>query len=57
MRQKIAEVESEMHKIEIWGRDSYVQKPELNDLRRDIKEFAADIKKDVRELSAKMDKH
>jgi len=55
MRQKIADVEQEMHKIEIWGRDNYVQKGELTALRQDIKDWAADIKKDLRDLDAKID--
>lgn len=55
MRQKIADVESEMHRIEIWGRDNYVQKGELSALRQDLKDWAADIKKDIRDLDAKID--
>lgn len=55
MRQYITDVEKKLHEVEIWGRDNYVQKGELADLRADIRAFAADIKKDFRELNAKID--
>lgn len=61
LRRFIESVEKEMHKIEIWGRDNYVQKPELDSVRNDIKllganikemfmEMKSDFKEDIREL-------
>lgn len=59
MRQKIADVEKEMHQIEIWGRDNYVLKSEFiqatDQIREDIKEMAADIKFDLRRLADKIE--
>lgn len=53
IRQKVADVEKEMHAIEIWGRDNYVLK---NDFKADINRLetmflrcADDIKRDVRQ--------
>jgi hypothetical protein len=57
VRQKIADVEAEMHKIEIWSRDNYVQKGEFTALRQDIKTWAADIKQDFRDLREEIAKH
>lgn len=58
MRQYIANVEKEMHQIEIWNRDNFVLKSEFtkatDSLREDIKAMAADIKTDIRDLAAKM---
>lgn len=58
MRQKISDVEKEMHQIEIWGRDHYVLKSEFvkatDQIRADIKAMAADIKVDIRELKAEI---
>lgn len=60
LRQKIADVEKEMHTIEIWGRDHFVLKSEFvkatDSIRSDIKEMAADIKNDLRDITAKIDK-
>lgn len=64
LRRFIESVEKEMHKIELWGRDNYVQKPELDSVRNDIKmlgasmkdmisEMKADLKEDIRELKEK----
>ena len=64
LRRFIEAVEKEMHKIEIWGRDNYVQKPELDSVRNDIKvlgmsikemflEMKTDFKDDIRELKDK----
>ncbi len=58
MRQYIANVEKEMHAIEIWGRDNYVLKSEFakatDSIREDIKAMAADIKTDIRDLASKV---
>lgn len=64
LRRFIEGVEKEMHKIEIWGRDNYVQKSELDSVRNDIKMLGAsmkdmfletknDLKDDIRELKEK----
>jgi|ERR1043166_2136697 hypothetical protein len=64
LRRFIESVEKEMHKIEIWGRDNYVQKPELDSMKSDIKllgasierwmsDMKADLKDDIRELKEK----
>ena len=64
LRRFIESVEKEMHKIEIWGRDNYVQKPELDSVKSDIKllgasierwmaDMKADLKEDIRELKDK----
>jgi len=59
MRQYIANVEKEMHDIEIWGRDNFVLKDDFvkaNDkLAAIIKDMANDIKSDFRDLNAKID--
>lgn len=60
MRQYIANVEKEMHEIEIWSRDNFVQKDVFvkatDDLATAIKVMAADIKSDFRDLNTKIDK-
>ena len=61
MRQYIADVEKKVHDVELWGRDNYVQKSEFEKatdrLADAIKSMGADIKADIRELNAKIDKH
>lgn len=61
MRQYIADVEKQLREVEIWGRDNYVQKSEFEKatdrLADAIKSMGADIKADIRELNAKIDKH
>lgn len=61
MRQYIADVEKQLREVEIWGRDNYVQKSEFeratDRLADAIKSMGADIKADIRELNAKIDKH
>lgn len=56
LRRFIETVEKEMHAIEIWGRDNYVQKGEFeratDSIRSDIKALGADIKSDIKELKA-----
>lgn len=58
MRQKIADVEKEMHAIEIWGRDNYVLKSEFikatDQIRADIKAMGSEIKTDIKELTSKL---
>lgn len=55
LRRFIETVEKEMHKIEIWGRDHYVQKPEfekaIDSVRTDIRDMRADLKADIGKLA------
>jgi hypothetical protein len=59
MRQYTANVEKEMHEIEIWGRDNFVLKDDFvkatDKLSDIIKDMANDIKSDFRDLNAKID--
>jgi hypothetical protein len=55
LRQKIADVEKEMHEIEIWGRDNYAVKDDMREIMKDIKAMRAEIKTDFKELNAKID--
>lgn len=55
LRQYIANVEKEMHKIEIWGRDHYAIKDDVKDLRTDIHAMRTEIKTDITELGRKID--
>ena len=61
MRQYIANVEKEMHQIEVWSRDNFVLKDDFvkatDSLGKAIRDMAADIKSDFRDLNAKIDKH
>lgn len=58
IRQKIADVEKEMHTIEIWGRDNYALKSEFmkatDSIRDDIKALGAEIRTDIRDLADKV---
>lgn len=56
LRRFIEGVEKEMHAIELWGRDNYVQKPELENIRQDIKELSRAIKADFKDLSEKIER-
>lgn len=59
IRQYVANVEKEMHQIEIWGRDNFVLKSDFIDtakrLEAAIDRMSSDIKTDLRAMSAKMD--
>jgi hypothetical protein len=59
LRRHIENVEREMHKIEIWGRDNYALKDDVNQsistVRDDIKAMRSDIKSDFRDLNTKID--
>jgi hypothetical protein len=59
MRQYIANVEREMHEIEIWGRDNFVLKDDFvkatDRLEAAIATMATDIKTDLRALTTKID--
>lgn len=59
LRRFIETVEKEMHSIELWGRDHYVQKPDfdkaIDTIRSDLKGMATEIKGDFRELYDKID--
>ncbi len=59
MRQYIANVEKEMHEIEIWGRDNFVLKDDFvkatDRLEEAIKGLAVEIKADFRDLNKKID--
>ena len=59
MRQYIANVEKEMHEIEIWGRDNFVLKDAFEKatdrLEAAIQGMAASIKSDFKDLNVKID--
>lgn len=59
LRRYIETVEKEMHKIEIWGRDNYALKNDVDKsiaaAREDVRIMTADIKTDLRALAAKID--
>lgn len=59
LRRFIETVEKEMHEIEIWGRDNYALKHDVEKsvgaLLEYVKETRTDIKADIRSLSAKID--
>jgi hypothetical protein len=59
MRQYIADVEKKVRENEIWGRDNFVQKGEFQKatdrIEEALKEFATDIRTDIRGLTAKID--
>lgn len=55
LRRFIEEVEKEMHRIEIWGRDNFALKHDVADLRTDIKDMRKDIKDDFTALNSKID--
>lgn len=61
MRQKIADVEKQLNDVHVWGLNNFVQKSEFEKatdrLADAIKSMGADIKADIRELNAKIDKH
>lgn len=54
LRRFIETVEKEMHDIELWGRDHYVQKNEFekatDSIKADIKAMASEIKADIKDL-------
>jgi hypothetical protein len=52
LRRYIEAVEKEMHKIELWGRDNYVQKPELESVRSDIKTLGSEVKQMLAEIKS-----
>jgi len=57
MRQYIADVEKKVREVEIWGRDHFVKKDDLNaivsQLRQDFREAVGEIKDDLRALLSK----
>jgi hypothetical protein len=59
LRQYTANIEKEMHKIEIWGRDNFVLKPDfhaaIHDLGEAIGRLASDVKDDFRLMHQKLD--
>jgi hypothetical protein len=58
LRRFIESVEKEMHAIEIWNRDNFVQKGEFeratDSIKADIKAMASDIKADIKDLKAEL---
>ena len=58
LRRFIETVEKEMHAIEIWNRDNFVQKGEFeratDSIKADIKAMASDIKADIKDLKAEL---
>lgn len=55
LRQKIADVEKEMHKIEIWGRDHYAAKEDITDIMKEIRAMRIETKADFTAVFAKID--
>lgn len=59
LRKFIEKVESEMHQIEMWGRDNYVQKPDFKNttdrLFDQLDSLAGSIKDDFRELYRRLE--
>jgi hypothetical protein len=57
LRRFIETVEKEMHSIEIWNRDNFVQKGEFeratDSIKADIKAMASDIKADIKDLKGR----
>jgi hypothetical protein len=58
LRRFIESVEKEMHSIEIWNRDNFVQKGEFeratDSIKADIKAMASDIKADIKDLKVEL---
>lgn len=59
IRQYIANVEKEMHQIEIWGRDNFVLKTDyveaMRRLERSIEKMASDVRDNFKDLGDKID--
>lgn len=56
LRRHIETVHEKLREVEIWGRDNYVQKPELESVRQDIKELGRSIKEDFKDLHERIDR-
>lgn len=58
LRRYMEGIEKEMHTIEIWNRDNYVQKGEferaIDSIRSDIRALSSEIKIDFKELKAEL---
>jgi hypothetical protein len=58
LRRFIESVEKEMHSIEIWNRDNFVQKGEFeratDSIKADIKAMATEIKADIKDLKIEL---
>lgn len=58
LRRFIETVEKEMHAIEIWNRDNFVQKGEFeratDSIKADTKAMGSDIKADIKDLKAEL---
>lgn len=58
LRRFIETVEKEMHAIEIWNRDNFVQKGEFeratDSIKADIKAMATEIKADIKDLKIEL---
>ena len=58
LRRFIENVEKEMHAIEIWNRDNFVQKGEFeratDSIKADIKAMASEIKADIKDLKIEL---
>lgn len=57
LRQKITDVEKEMHQIEIWGRDHYAVKDDISAIMAEIRSMRSENKADFTALSTKIDSH
>lgn len=55
LRQKIADVEREMHQIEIWGRDNYAVKNDITLIISELRAIRSENKADFSAISAKLD--
>ncbi|NGX95069.1 MAG: hypothetical protein G4V63_07515 [Candidatus Afipia apatlaquensis] len=60
LRQHITTVEKKIHEVEIWGRDHFALKNDVADsikgLRDDVRVMGSDLRGDIKEISAKIDK-
>lgn len=56
LRRHIETVHEKLREVEIWGRDNYAQKPEVESIRQDIKELGRSIKDDFKDLNEKIDR-
>jgi hypothetical protein len=54
LRRHIEEVAKKMHENEIWNRDNFVRKPELDAVRSDIKDLSAEMRTLVGDIQLNM---
>ena len=56
LRRHIETVHEKLREVEIWSRDHFVQKPELERVRQDIKDLAHSIKEDFKDIAERIDR-